>query len=267
LALLLLTQLIGLSLAHADSSGFHYIPLRSNLEHVFRSKRPIEFEFQTLIAQLSESVYGGTGSDTTMVGFGVLGRVSWSPSSMVTVSPEYGLDFFVGNPVDVTGSKRPLLSLQVPLALHYTIQLYRDDRLSGNTTLDPQLNDTGKNLKFYFGPLLPLVLDVTTDGFTTSGDFGVQVGTSYAWPWGNNLFAMQGAVAKFLTGYFYNNDLNQDNLEEITGEPLDLAGGFEWLYLPWRFGLASDFHWTSSLADIQGDTVYIGSLRFLYYPN
>lgn len=258
-ALLLLAAVAAPTTARAESEGFHYIPLRPSFEYAIGEKFYNELEFNVIYALLSEGVYRGSGDAEPMLGFGALLHGVWQQSRFVALSPQYGLDMFFGSPSDSSGGTRPRLSLQAPLGLHYIFQLYKDDR-------DPTGTRLGDNFVLYLGPLFPLTLDLTTDGYSTSGDLGLQVGLAFNRTFGSTLVQFKAAVSRFFTGYFYINDLAEDNLQQITGDVADYGLGAEWFYLPWRFGLGVDYHMTSSLGDLQGDTAYLGAVQIRYFP-
>ncbi len=239
----------------AQSEGFHYIPASPGFGALFHEQGSRLTEIGTVLLFLDEGVYRGSGDDSLMVGVGGVYRPRWQQSAFTILSPQYGIYFFFGDPNDRSGGRRQRFSLQAPLALHYSLQLMRDDSDRAQK----------RSLSLFGGLLSPLTFDWTDDGVTTSGDLGIQVGLAYAMPLRQLAFEVHAAFAQFLIGYFYIDDLQQQDFDTIEQQVSDLSAGLQWFYQPWQLSLVTDFHWTSGLADVDNNRIYGVTLHLVLH--
>ena len=238
------------------ATGFHYVPATPGGVKPYVDKDVASVDWSVVLAWLGNSTYGGPpGGSDVMTGAGVLYRQRHHRNLFSAWTPQVGFYLFSGTPSETATRARQRFSMQLPLALHYTIQLYRDDR--------PRLQGFGSSL--VIGPVLPLTFDITADGWSTTADLGVQLGIHGSYYW--QRFAVEAgfSYAKFIIGYIGQDDLNGRNFGRLQGRASDYALGLRGHFLPWNLALFVDMHLTESLANVGGDSIYIGDAGLQVY--
>jgi hypothetical protein len=240
--------------AAAQSSGLVYLPGGPHFSGYLQASDKIEVQARYVFASVGPGVFLGSGQRTNLQGAGMLLRQRFQLHPFAAIVPQYGLIALVGEAEDASGGRRRHTSMSLPLGLYYSVRLLWDSTEEGSST----------TLSGFIGSNMPFVFDFTADGWQTTGGLGVQGGFIYSKPVGAVIVDASISLAKYLFGYFYINDLGRDDLEIADGRPFDLGGGLEVFYPKLNAGLRGEYHWTSGLADVQGDTIYFISTALVF---
>ena len=257
-AIVLITVAVGIGFnpgaGLAQSSGLVYVPAGPHFSGHLQAEDTLEIQARYLFASVGPGVYLGSGERTGLSGGGAIVRQRFQLHPFAAVVPQYGLLALTGKAQDASGSARRRTSLNLPLGIYYSVRLLWDST--------PDISSM--TLSGFIGSSVPFSFDFTGDGWQTTGGMGVHGGFILSRPLGPVVLDASFSIAKFLFGYFYIDDLGRDDLEVTDGQPFDLGGGLEVFYPRLKAGLRADYHWTSSFADVQRDTVYFISSALIF---
>jgi len=207
---------------------------------------------QLTFVRIGSGAFGGTAGDTLLEAIGFTYIPKWAVGSFVSVQPHLGLLVFTGEPDDLSGSDRRHVAVESPLAIYYRTQLYRDD-----STQPKKLRLAG-----FVGGLAPTTFDTFDSGFNWNIDLGVQAGLSVEYRGERWWFEEVNAISKFLAGVTYQDDVAGSYWDEVDGQANGYHVALHALYLPNRMGVTLEYLFTSSTADIQGDSMHFWTLKW-----